>query len=464
MIQNQELQKKEEITISNDSNLHKKEIEIEETEDDFFDFVEEDDQNNKIELSTKVKNDDKSNEIKNNQEQTKQILEETYLKKNDYVNSNLKIKGKNTNLISKLLSEYKENYFNTKNNFISRTNEKSKTSNYISDTEIKNFYLNIDDNNLSMKNVINLVPSSKYAPEVALRALTVEEINKLGQSSSEEKNTKSNNDRDAKFKNAISEFSNASIKQLYYKYIDLKNLYVNIFQAQSQINIPSHSNKSVKIIKKEIKSNEDKNLENKNYLSEISNKKDDILEFVETENATETKNKPIENNAFAVQLENTKISTIIEINETRKNEEDDESDENEEEEEFQEVTEEKNSKAIFIDEVLYSIMMDTNSSNNNFQTVNNKETSIQINTESNLKEQLREDNISDFNENKMLEYLKNMTMVNKNIRENENNLDNNSTNEKEKNDLLFQKLIDNLPNYNFLISKYVEYPDSIFNI
>jgi len=115
--------------------------------------------------------------------------------------------------------------------------------------------------------------------------------------------------------------------------------------------------------------------------------------------------------------------------------------------------ENNNQKTKFvINEMMSSLFIASNNTQNtNFNL--SKDKRVEEN------EKMSEEKSNESNENKMIEMLKSMGITKK-----EEHSQSKKVNEIEKNDDKLNELINKLPNLNFLNSKYVEIPDSIFNI
>lgn len=127
---------------------------------------------------------------------------------------------------------------------------------------------------------------------------------------------------------------------------------------------------------------------------------------------------------------------------------------------FDEIKEEDddstdNKKPKFVmNEMMSSLFMNVSNSNNN-----NIPSSFNNTIKFENKEESKEENNKEVNENDIFEMLKSMGITRK---EEKVNYDKN--NEIEKNNEKLNNIIDGLPNLNYMTSKYVEIPNSIFNI
>jgi hypothetical protein len=413
-----------------------------EDEDDDFDFVEEGvntdnvNKTNTIEktevdkISSKNKNDDFefveesedfSNSNLNEVNNISNLSNQTKSTPTTEIKSNLtKFLGRNSEKIKNLVSEYKSKYLK-EHKSLSQFEEIK-----VSSENISTFHLQIEKSNISMQQFIQSINYFKTESEIALRSVQADDVISMSLNLDSFKNIRKNN----KFNDALLEFSNTTVKNLYFKYIDLKRIYNNTMTVSNQ---ESSSPDIIKEITKE-------DLSDNFTISLTENKTDKTDKTANNDEIEKSNQEP--NNSKSKELENTPSNPIIGLTLDQAIESPFD---------FRDFTVtkapvEKETK-IEIDSALFSIVL----SETTTKVANNAENPDAEKEEKGETEEK-------YDESKILDLLKNMTK-NKESQEIIK-----PYSDEEKNNEEFSKILNELPNYNFLLSKFVEYPDSLFNI
>ena len=329
------------------------------------------------------------------------------------INEDLEIKYKKNFNINEEFFKENENHSNVNNKV---KNDKQYRSNNITD-----YYLDLEQNNYSISNFIQNIKSYKSDKEILFRNIEMNEFSKYNNLNEKELKKKYQNHH---FYSDLSKVPKTVIKKLYFKMIDSKNIYDNMFSIKTN---------SIK------KTNSDNNLFNLNYNSHENND----TEFDFEGNAEKNSEFNITN--YIINDKDKKLSDFEFNND----------------DEFVDHTsyknnnlyEKKNSDNNDINNVIFSLVIDNKTIEMPKVLNNLNETDKKI-----LKSQ--DDNIPaiKYDENNMLEMLKNYG-IKLNDNENINNPVNSSIVSKDRINIFINKL----PNYHFLVSKSVEYPDSFFN-
>lgn len=426
--------------------------------DDEFDFVEEEE--NTIQLELEQETDD--NNPKESASDDFDFVDEaeespqdsqTKLNPLDQASNQIQFPkiyiGKNSDIISNLFLQFKENYSSGLLPVILYTKpvSDSQPQQIPSKENIENFNLDIDKSNMSLKNIISSIPKFKLEPEINIRSLKVEEITSLPKNFDNLKK----NIKGLKLQSTFSEFSNTSIKKLYFKYIDLKNIFQNSQNVVMSESSYKDSNKNLvgdnnlKEFTEEISNfsfNENSNKKNNKYLSNSEDPNLNSEEFNEVEEGGHI--KTVLNSNIKLEISSKQKSSAL-----------DEIQIPEENEDFNfDNPKSKSSKIvknkIEIDQALYSIVAP-------IENYKNEHISEKMDENIDNTEQVSSSQPG-YDEDKMIEMLKQLS---KNKDSDKNKPD---IREEQINDEEFCKVIAALPNYNFMLSRFVEYPDSLFNI
>jgi hypothetical protein len=441
-------------TIQNDivkSSPSKKEVEKQAEDDDEFDFVEEEE--NTIQLNLEDETEEKKPKASANDdfdfvEESEESPSEPQknITPSTHVNTQPQFQkipiGKNSEIISNLFLQYKEKY--PSDLIISDKNKNDKNQpqpqQIPSNENIKNFHLDIEKSNLSLKKIISSIPKFKTEPEINIRSLKVEDITSLPKNFENLKKNK----KGIKLQNTFSEFSNSSIKKLYFKYIDLKNIYQNSQSVVMSENSNKESitnlteEKNLKEFKEEV-SPFNQNLNGKSNKDLPRTEEHNSEEFTEVEEGGHVKTVPRSNIKIEVPTKQ-KSSALDEIQIPEENEDFN----------FEKSSSKVVKNKIEIDQDLYSIVAPLE----NLKNEKNSEKIIQTNDNH---DQVQSSQPA-YDEDKMIEMLKQLS------KNKDSEKIKPERREEEVNDEEFSKVIATLPNYNFMLSRFVEYPDSLFNI
>jgi hypothetical protein len=424
-------------------------------DDDEFDFVEEEE--NTIQLNLEDQAEEKKPKASVNddfdfvEESEESPSEpENNITPSAHVNTQTQFQkiplGKNSEIISNLFLQYKEKY--PSDLIISDKNKYDKNQpqpqQIPSNENIKNFHLDIEKTNLSLKKIISSIPKFKTEPEINIRSLKVEDITSLPKNFENLKKNK----KGIKLQNTFSEFSNSSIKKLYFKYIDLKNIYQNSQSVVMSENSNKESinnfaeEKNLKDFKEEV-SPFNENLNGKSNKDLPRTEEHNSEEFNEVEEGGHVKTVPSSNIKIEVPTKQ-KSSALDEIQIPEENEDFN----------FEKSSNKVVKNKIEIDQALYSIVAPIE----NLKNEKNDEKIIQTNDNmDNIDNQVQSSQPA-YDEDKMIEMLKQLS------KNKDSEKIKPERREEEINDEEFSKVIATLPNYNFMLSRFVEYPDSIFNI
>lgn len=395
-------------------------------EDDMFEFVEEtqeeDQKPKQTESKQLVTNTDDDND------EFFEFVEDGVEEVKPSIPTPVKPAGKNKDLILQLITEYK------KENISDGLYEGSQlqlTSKQCGNEFITDFHLDIKKHNHSIQKHIDTLSYFNTIPEAVIRPLPTEEIVKLGKSY--DLNLKQKLNDQTKFSVCNSNIPNSTIQDMYYKLIDIKNIYLNSLFISNGDNAgyevdPEPSNKE------EAAPNSVRNVD-----------KGEEFDFVEEEVNTKIENKV--NKVKTNEMSSRPLSKTATIEKMKSKTLHSDDDMDFKDDMNDDIGYEKPAQnQIQIDKALFSIIMDTNS----IQVPEKKpEPEVLMTPE--------DKRISVLNEDQMLELLRGVGV------QNEKKEDKPSTNENDIN-VEFSKVIADLPNYKFVLSKYVEYPDSLFNL
>ncbi len=241
-----------------------------------------------------------------------------------------------------------------------------------------------------------------------------------------------------KFRSVVSEISKKEIKRLYFKYLDFKNIYVSVYKK----NNPFSRSDSGNIAKQELRrdsslsTEQDFDYSSYNAIKTISGLKDEDLEqdfdLMEEYESNISYKHPSEekddsNQVGSKERKNSKNKGKIS---PKKNE--------------NMLTESKKEMTNILSSI---ISVDTSS----------QSTKINLDSPSKQEQQdeIADEKASEIDEKQMIEMLK--TYIGDKVNQE------NSIEQKIKEEAEYKKILSSIPNYSFMTSKYVEYPHTFFN-
>lgn len=400
------------------SNVNERKESVTVEDEDIFEFVEEEEQqqhnNNNLNKQEENINNDENNINKHEDDDMFEFVEEgeenaekTILNENKdnhiELTNNVNTKNKNQEKINDLIKEFSDKYKTdiNKNKYCKKESKDININNYV-----ENFKIIREKQDLQLSQFISNLSIFEEKLEVQIKPISIADLEKA--SNNFLNKTKENNKiKNLTLQKALIEIPNNKILNLYFTLIEIKNIYRNIF--------PTPENVSLK-------------------------KQEDILpENIETATEKESSvNKKFSHNYPKSKFEQHKS--------VRLEEEDDDFDFNEIDE-----TEEKSKSKIEINKALFDIVIDPNAFSYNSNIIKGDiQTDEKVNNES-------EPTPTVINENDMMDLLKTIG-----VKTNKENV----LLEIPKESLIeteYEKIIVEAPNYKFLLSKYVEYPDSLLN-
>lgn len=431
----------ENITSNNDANHKVETAKINTVEDDeVFEFVDEEEpdsgdiENKMVEKPAIPSNNEDSDKVNKNIDEEDDFFDFVD-EEIDCTSTNNKAKepteihrvSKNLDLIKSLTSEYKEKYIDTKL-------YEDQTS---ADEEIKvgvefitDFHLDVEKNNTSISSFIENLNNFNSIPEVGIKTLGVEDILSLARVQNQNISTSSLSYN--RFSNLLSEVPKTTIQNLYFKLIDIKNIYLSSIH-------PSSYNQKQGIELESSNPNEeaqggitdrDKKDTGSNYSASPEKAASGLVD-----NRVGVSAAIGRSSSKAIPVEKPTAGAAHD------DEDFDFRDDNVDDKDYNRTA----STQIQIDSDLYSIVLGGNSIQQTQSEKQENRTSKEDNTPSVL------------DENKMLELLRHVGVKNE-------GKPSDATIHKDVKQEEFNKLIADLPNYKFMISRFVEYPDSLFNI
>jgi len=473
---------------NNNSNRNK-EKENEDNNDEDFDFVEETEDNQAQEITTKEIETLKPESPSKTQQPTQQSpsQQQTHENKIDTQGiykqffDNYKTKFINNNYLSnkEVLNNNSNDETEDENDLkpsesLTLTQEKPQSTNF-------EYQYDFDKTSFSFKKVIENIVFNKPIINVEFQNFESSQFIKLVKSLE----NKANLIAPTKFISILSDISNTNIKKLFFRYIDLKNQYhgmtrKNLNRAESDSNFSKKSQTSIDNMNNLYTEN-DFDAGADIIKTQTNIKKDeeenDEFDFAEEEAVEQNTNS---NSNTKTNNEYFKQTTLTSNNEEKVDKSREPKSIHDEKDNFKNLklkTDDMNlmhksgdnngsskknkvedAKTKEINNILSSLMSDDTSA---FTTKNHNESTSKLEDDDKKDKNILDENvIKEIDEVQMMQMLKTYYGDKIDQKTNEESAENA---QKKKEEEEYNKMLSNLPNYNFLTSKYVEYPDSFFN-